>query len=190
MADEIAPPQGVRRFRRSRGQVAWLWVASQLFRHSAGFLPRTKCLWIGVGEPGEADLVEIRKESERLREVLTEFIARNRVRTPRSCIQGTIYFARCGENIKIGFSGGARSRLSDLQAGNPEPIELIGWMPGPPQVERSLHRRFAKLRVRREWFRATPALLQFIGSVTPPGEPSGPRFNPPAPAADGPECFD
>lgn len=84
----------------------------------------------------------------------------------RKKLVSVVYFARDGEFIKIGFSSVAASRrIDDLQCGNPRPISLIGEVPGDRELESNLHQRFSGLRVRREWFRAEPELLEHIDSL-------------------------
>jgi hypothetical protein len=104
-------------------------------------------------------------------------------------VAGAVYFARCGDRVKIGFSIDPQARLGILQSGNPEPLTLVGWMPGTQDSERNLHQQFSALHVRGEWFRAEPALLEFIASVTPGRLPDGASFNQPPARVDGPECW-
>ena len=76
-----------------------------------------------------------------------------------------VYFLRSGENgpIKIGFTGSApTARLAALQTGNPEPLRLIGAIPGTMADEGKLHDRFAEAWLQGEWFRPVPELLAFI----------------------------
>ena len=74
-------------------------------------------------------------------------------------ILGKVYFIRAGPPngrafVKIGFTSGfVSSRLSDLQVGNPYKLEILYDLPGGPQLEREMHKKFAKLRYRGEWFR-------------------------------------
>lgn len=79
-----------------------------------------------------------------------------------------IYFMRSGENgpIKIGFTGNTpMARLSALQTGNPEPLNLIAAIPGVREDETRLHERFAALRIKGEWFRADPELIGFVDGI-------------------------
>ena len=70
-----------------------------------------------------------------------------------------IYFVReiVSGRVKIGYTkdeGSLKSRLSTLQTGNPDEIELYGTIPGTMKVEKFLHRQFGRFRVRSnsEWF--------------------------------------
>lgn len=55
-------------------------------------------------------------------------------------------------------------RLRDLQCANSGALRLLGASETPDDraTEALLHREFAADRIRGEWFRATPALLEFI----------------------------
>lgn len=77
--------------------------------------------------------------------------------------EGTcVYFAGCGGRVKIGWSSRVGSRLADLQTGNPEPIRLLGVLPGGRLKERQLHEKFADVRLSGEWFTLTPDLIAYI----------------------------
>jgi hypothetical protein len=74
-----------------------------------------------------------------------------------------IYFIRAATgHIKIGTALNPTTRLADLQVGNPQPLELIGAVPGSRAQEKALHAEFAEHRSIREWFNPTPALLERI----------------------------
>lgn len=68
---------------------------------------------------------------------------------------------------KFGYSRDPSGRLRELQTGNPNPLSLILSVGLPEsetlrrsfaarQLEQQLHRDFAHLRVRGEWFRCSP----------------------------------
>lgn len=57
-------------------------------------------------------------------------------------------------SIKIGYAGNPKSRLADLQIGQPFQLTLLHVWQG--DYERELHHRFAPQRVRGEWFDLTP----------------------------------
>lgn len=75
-----------------------------------------------------------------------------------------VYFIQHDEGgpIKIGTALGPESRLANLQSGNPFPLYLRLKLQGGKEEERALHKHFKHIRMSGEWFRATPALLQFI----------------------------
>lgn len=75
-----------------------------------------------------------------------------------------IYFVRCQARnaIKIGTADDPAARLRGLQTACPDDLELLGSIPGSESEERALHRKFAELRIRGEWFRAEQSLIGFI----------------------------
>lgn len=78
-----------------------------------------------------------------------------------------VYFIQAATGpIKIGFTTGkVETRLKELQPGNPDPLVLLAWIPAPKEKEAELHRQFAHLLIRGEWFRPAVELLQMIQSV-------------------------
>lgn len=77
----------------------------------------------------------------------------------------SVYFARRGKLIKIGWSRNVRYRVSELKA------KLIGTVPGDRAEEKVLHARFAHLRVRGEWFKKDEELLNYIRNSAQTHEP-------------------
>ncbi len=75
---------------------------------------------------------------------------------------GDVYFVTDGEAIKIGVSTFLKLRLQDLQTSNHRTLQVIGTIPGGPDMERRLHKRFEHLWLRGEWYRAESELLSFI----------------------------
>ena len=76
-----------------------------------------------------------------------------------------IYFLhdRTTGTIKIGASSDPESRMKTLQAMMPNdlvPLRYVKVLDGF-EVERQLHEKFTAIRVRGEWFKATPELLAF-----------------------------
>lgn len=57
-----------------------------------------------------------------------------------------------GGIVKIGWTSNLRERLSSIRCGSPEEISVLWKAPGDFAVERYLHKRFAALRIRGEWF--------------------------------------
>jgi hypothetical protein len=78
--------------------------------------------------------------------------------------KGYIYFATDGEFVKIGWTGiwPPTARVAKQQTGNGRPLWSLGCIPGTQRAERGYHKRFARHRVRGEWFRLTPDLESFI----------------------------
>jgi hypothetical protein len=72
-----------------------------------------------------------------------------------------IYFIESGKGgpIKVGWAKDSVSeRLTILQTGNPEHLNLVGVVVGDVQAERALHRVLGWARIRGEWFAREPAL--------------------------------
>lgn len=85
-----------------------------------------------------------------------------------------VYFAMGPTGaIKIGFSENPHCRLGEMGLGEkpvllanivaPRPFDRAAWLRFDRQTERSLHERFAHLRLgRSEWFRQAPELWKCI----------------------------
>jgi len=69
--------------------------------------------------------------------------------------------------VKIGTSTDLRQRLGQLQFLTRSRVRLLATTPGSFSREREIHRQFASARVHGEWFRPTPELLAFIGTLKP-----------------------
>lgn len=86
--------------------------------------------------------------------------------TPGRRARCYVYFVRAVTlgHIKIGQAAAPAGRLAQLQTGSPDRLELIGTVPDPTggALEREIHRRFCHLRLHGEWYRAEPALMDFI----------------------------
>lgn len=84
---------------------------------------------------------------------------------------GKVYFVRSGKLIKIGFTTDLEGRVSRLQTGSPYDLQLLGTIEGTQRDEQALHRRFANLNVRGEWFRSHASLMGYIRQATAAPEP-------------------
>lgn len=78
--------------------------------------------------------------------------------------QGGVYFLQgeLSSLIKIGVSGHVENRVSTHRSNNAEPLHLRLIIPGDIRTEGLLHLWFAADRRHGEWFRPSPALLDFI----------------------------
>ncbi len=65
-------------------------------------------------------------------------------------------------NLKIGITRHVDKRLQHIRSANYEAIELIKSVPATPQRERAVHAAFAGHRIRGEWFRPTPEILEWV----------------------------
>jgi hypothetical protein len=69
-----------------------------------------------------------------------------------------LYVLKCNELYKIGVtSQPMKKRLSDLQTGNPEPLEVVFTRKCSNYLDMEVyfHKLFADKRIRGEWFRLT-----------------------------------
>lgn len=82
---------------------------------------------------------------------------------------GYVYGISDGSAIKIGWSAGHptsyNGRLSQLQTASAAELQLVGAVVGTQLDERSLHRRFAEHRIRGEWFRHVPEIVEYFCST-------------------------
>lgn len=91
--------------------------------------------------------------------------------------KGYTYFVQDGDMIKIGSSMRPEDRISALQTGSARHLDVLAIVSQDIADEFGTHQRFAHLRVRGEWFRAEPDLLEFIEAIkahkaTPIEQPS------------------
>lgn len=75
---------------------------------------------------------------------------------------GFVYFVDGGDAIKIGFTRSMKARLEKMHTDVPGGPVLLHFEPGTFKTEKVLHRHFADLRLRGEWFRKSPELLAHI----------------------------
>lgn len=73
--------------------------------------------------------------------------------------------------IKIGYARDPIARLRELQCGNSKPLILGTYIDGNRGLERRLHVRFAKDRIRGEWFTSSKELREFIVDAWTSGAP-------------------
>jgi hypothetical protein len=79
-----------------------------------------------------------------------------------------IYFIqnRTNKAIKIGYtSGSAYQRLSRLQTGSADPLEVLAEIDGQLEDERRLHEQFRDHRMAGEWFKPCDELMLEISSL-------------------------
>lgn len=81
--------------------------------------------------------------------------------------QGYIYFVHSPESarVKIGYTTDPDKRIYGLQTASPSALEALAIITGTVVDERELHRRFAHLRVHREWFRDCDELREYIATL-------------------------
>lgn len=88
----------------------------------------------------------------------------------------SVYFIGAGDRIKIGFSYRPTERLKDLQTSHHLTLELLATMPGSYQTEARLHKQFAHLKQKGEWFVARPELMALIDQLNGKRKPKEPEI--------------
>lgn len=78
--------------------------------------------------------------------------------------KGFVYFIAAGtEAIKIGYTkNGDINRLESFQVGIHLKLRLLKKICGGMKKEKELHRMFSKFRIRGEWFKYCPEILDYI----------------------------
>ena len=79
---------------------------------------------------------------------------------------GFIYFFRNSSGIKIGFTMDMEHRYYQLQNGSADVLERLGMIPGTYSLEKEIHARFGPMRIRGEWYRNDPKILEYIKIAT------------------------
>lgn len=94
-------------------------------------------------------------------------------------MEGFVYFIEAlgAHRIKIGWAADPEERRRGLQTGSPVELVLRKTIAteDAPALERSMHERFASLRVHGEWFEYGHDLVQFLASEESPLAPEAPR---------------
>jgi DNA-binding transcriptional regulator YdaS (Cro superfamily) len=80
-----------------------------------------------------------------------------------------IYMVRAGDSgpVKLGFAADPNRRIAGLQTGQPEKLAVLRIMEGCRGFETALHRHFAPLRIRGEWFTHTDEMLGDLEHLRP-----------------------
>lgn len=76
-----------------------------------------------------------------------------------------VYFVQAGglgRPIKIGYSGTIFKRITEIQVGCPDDVEVLLTYPGTKTDELALHQQFASDWLRGEWFMPSEDLLTYI----------------------------
>lgn len=76
-------------------------------------------------------------------------------------MSGVVYFIRAGQRgpIKIGFTRNIERRIRQLQSGSPQPLRVLGTLPGDRATESMLQALHREQRIRGDWFRPSGDLL-------------------------------
>jgi hypothetical protein len=151
---------GLKWRKRGANNIAY-WVCRPNLA-ALGYPIKTQRLWSG-DEPSEADLERIRRECQRLQGEMLDWRKNPATKGTNHWRQaGLIYFMRAGRRVKIGFTTNLKRRLSVVQIGCPEPIELLGTMAGTRAIEKGIHRQFITHHQQGEWFTLASEIVDFI----------------------------
>lgn len=93
---------------------------------------------------------------------------KGRIRRKRPVNQtlGYIYFISAKNGpVKIGFSTNPEQRLRTISKHHAETMMLLAVTPGTMETEFELHQRWAKQRIRGEWFARTAELMRDINAI-------------------------
>jgi DNA-binding transcriptional ArsR family regulator len=80
---------------------------------------------------------------------------------------GLVYFIQSeyGGPIKIGVTNDPSHRLATLQTGHPSKLHILAVTPGGTKKEKEIHDAFSGVRISGEWFKPTPALMEYIDAI-------------------------
>ncbi len=76
-----------------------------------------------------------------------------------------VYFIQDDLQVKIGHSVNPRARLRELQCATHRVLKLLATCKGGQQRERLLHKKFAKHRLKGEWFKLSPQIAGYIEQI-------------------------
>ena len=76
-----------------------------------------------------------------------------------------IYFIKCNDYVKIGYSQRISKRLYTLRCANPYPLDVLLCIKGSMRMESYLHDKFRKYRIKGEWFTLSLEIKSFIKEI-------------------------
>jgi uncharacterized phage protein (TIGR02220 family) len=78
--------------------------------------------------------------------------------------RGKIYFIKCDNLLKIGFSKNPWARLAALKTGMSGEVNFLGCIDGTMRDEIDLQKSLEKSRFNREWYNFTPEIMALLTS--------------------------
>jgi hypothetical protein len=130
--------------------------------------PRWKEYWAKKEEEKRAETLRAELEKIKIEESLTDEILANANRKRgRRKPSGFIYFiqGQCGGAIKIGYSKKPELRLKELQTGYPDTLRILLMVPGNETDEAAFHTMFADFRLKGEWFKPDPYIVNKLKEI-------------------------
>lgn len=96
-----------------------------------------------------------------------DYVRQQKLKALRESDKGIIYFCRAasGGPVKIGYAGDAEKRLRALQTSHHSELTLLNAIEGSHADEQALHKRFAKYRLKGEWFKYTGPVKRYIEAL-------------------------
>lgn len=70
------------------------------------------------------------------------------------------------KEVKVGYSKHPEQRLKELKTSNSGNLILAKIVPGTRIDEKKFHKVFCHSKIRREWFKLTPEIEEFINRKT------------------------
>ena len=85
----------------------------------------------------------------------------------RNIGESSVYFVQENSSgaIKIGVAKNVNKRVQNMAVSTPHLLAVLAVIDGDQVVEQTLHHRFARARIRGEWFRPVPELLAYIAET-------------------------
>ena len=83
----------------------------------------------------------------------------------RKYTKKSLYFALCGDAVKIGVSSDPKSRIEQLQVGAPGKITILAYIPNAGDKENECHKSLDHLHIYGEWYRYTEEVEKLIRSL-------------------------
>lgn len=72
--------------------------------------------------------------------------------------RGYVYFIKCLDKIKIGYTTDIEKRMKQLKIGNGEKLELIYKIQGNRYLETVYQHKYENFHISGEWFEAEPIM--------------------------------
>lgn len=88
---------------------------------------------------------------------------------------GSVYIARIGKHIKIGFSRDVAKRLKTFETSSTD-VELLLTVPGDMRLEKLIHGLLSDLKIRNELFHHDWRISSFVSHVEREGIARGLHF--------------
>lgn len=88
--------------------------------------------------------------------------SQKRPATPRTEKRDVVYVVQCDYRVKIGYTANIASRMHALKTAHHRPLRLLVMFDGDKTAEKTLHERFANLRVSGEWFALRKPIKEWL----------------------------